>query len=162
MTRAGRAAQPRLINMKDIDKIKELIKENGLRVTKSRIAVATILIKNYGRPLSSEEIYQKDKSSKILNCDQVSVYRVLHTFESLNLVKKTNFQGEAARYLIASKSSHKREHHEHFFKCDSCNIIESFQGCYVSKKEKELEKSGYTNLHHHLEITGTCPDCTQK
>ena len=75
--------------MQDIEKIKTALKENGLRVTKSRIAVATILIKNYGKPLSSEEIYQKVKSSKILNCDQVSVYRTLSKFEELNLVKKS-------------------------------------------------------------------------
>ena len=50
--------------MQDIEKIKTALKENGLRVTKSRIAVATILIKNYGKPLSSEEIYQKVKSSE--------------------------------------------------------------------------------------------------
>ena len=38
-------------------------------------------------------------------------------------------------------------------------MIEPFEGCLVVKKERELEKKGYINLRHHLEITGVCPMC---
>jgi len=147
--------------MKKLNQVKEILQSHGLRITQSRLAVATILIKNSERPLTPEEIFNKVQNSKSLNCDQVSVYRTLTTFEELGLVKKSVFQGEAARYMLNESDRTQSHHHEHFFKCDSCDVIEPFEDCLVSKKEKELERSGYKNLHHHLEITGLCPSCAQ-
>ena len=147
--------------MNNIKKIKEVLKENGLRVTQSRLAVAAILTRSNSVPLTSEEVFHKIKSSKVLHCDQVSVYRILSKFEELNIVKKSIFQGEASRYMIQDEKNKPGQHHEHFFKCIACNTIESIEGCLVSRKEKELESRGYTNLNHHLEITGICPSCTQ-
>ena len=59
------------------------------------------------------------------------------------------------------RKGHHKGNHEHFFKCNSCNTIESFQDCLIYKKEEELQKAGYTDISHHLEITGICPSCTQ-
>ncbi|MFK8137907.1 MAG: hypothetical protein AB8E15_06080 [Bdellovibrionales bacterium] len=47
-----------------------------------------------------------------------------------------------------------------FLKNTKYNVVESFEDCFVSKKEKELEKSGYKNLQHHLETKGLCPSCS--
>ena len=84
----------------NLDSFLHVLKSNKLRVTQSRIAVATILIKNEDQALSPEEIFQKIDASKKLHCDQVSVYRILATLEELGLVKKSKFQGEASRYMI--------------------------------------------------------------
>lgn len=151
--------------MSDIETVKSILKENGLRITQSRLAIAMVLIRNSDRPLTSEEIFNKIQVSKVLNCNQVSVYRTLIAFEELRLVQKSNFQGDASRYIMSIRNkkydcSHDHDH-EHFFKCNSCNKIESFGGCLVSKKEKELESAGYRNLEHHLEITGLCPKCAK-
>lgn len=146
--------------MRKLNSIKQVLQHHGLRITQSRLAVATILIRNSERPLTSEEIFNKIRYSKSLNCDQVSVYRTLSVFEELALVKKSVFQGEAARYML-NESDRRQSHHEHYFKCDSCDVIEPFEDCLVSKKEEELERIGYKNLHHHLEITGLCPSCAQ-
>lgn len=144
--------------MKDLDKVREALRSQGLRITQSRLAVATILIRNKKNLLTSEEIFNRVQNSKMLKCDQVSVYRVLSTFEELGLIKKSIFKGEATRYMFNESRDRK---HEHYFKCVSCHTIEPFEGCLVSKKEKELEKIGYKNLQHHLEITGLCPVCAQ-
>ena len=147
--------------MKKISQIKESLNSHHLRVTQSRLAVASILIKNSERALTPEEIFYRIQRSKSLSCDQVSVYRNLTTFEKLGLVKKSVFQGEAARYMLNNNAEKSGYNHEHFFKCKSCDIVEPFEDCLVSKKEKELEKSGYKNLHHHLEISGLCPACAR-
>ena len=147
------------MNTSKINQIKNILKLNNCRITKSRLAVATILIKNSDTLLSSDDIFYKIKSSKKFNCDHVSVYRILSTFEKLGLVKKNIFQGDAARYALNDLKGPQKYSHEHFFKCIQCNVIESFADCLVSKKEKELEKNGYKNLNHHLEITGLCPSC---
>ena len=147
--------------MNKINQIKDILKSNNYRITQSRVAVAKILLKNYDTLLSSDEIFNKIQTSKKLNCDQVSVYRVLSIFDKLGLVKKSTFQGDAARYTLIDLEEKQNRYHEHFFKCVHCNVIESFKDCLISKKEKELEKNGYKNLNHHLEITGLCPGCAK-
>ena len=142
----------------DLNSIKEILKNNNLRITQSRLAVSSILLKANGRPLTSEEIYAKIKASSKFNCDQVSVYRVLSTFDELKLIMKSSFYGEASRYVLSDYE----DEHQHYFKCDSCNLIEPLNGCLVAKKEKELEKFGYKNLRHHLEIVGICPSCASE
>lgn len=145
--------------MEKLQQLKDILKKHGLRVTQSRLAVATILIKNSDRPLTSEEIFTRVQKTKNLSCDQVSVYRILSAFQDLGLIRKSSFQGDASRYILADDLEGSAHKHEHFFKCVSCNKIEPFTGCLVANKERELEKKGYTNLRHHLEIIGLCPDC---
>ncbi|MGB0452998.1 MAG: Fur family transcriptional regulator [Bacteriovoracaceae bacterium] len=154
--------------MNKLSQIKDILQSEGLRITQSRLSVATILIKNNAL-LTPEEIYNRILKSKTLSSDQASVYRTLSTFEELGLVKKSIFQGEPARYMLESFEKkkcqghdHDHDHaHEHYFKCVKCKKIEPFTGCLVSQKEKELEKKGYRNLSHHLEITGICPSCAK-
>tara|TARA_B100000927_G_scaffold279195_1_gene262591 strand:+ start:326 stop:763 length:438 start_codon:yes stop_codon:yes gene_type:complete len=139
----------------NIDSIKEILKKNNLRITQSRLAVSSILLEAGGRPLTPEEIFSKIQVSSKYNCDQVSVYRVLATFDELKLVMKSSFYGEASRYVLCES----KKDHQHYFKCYSCNLIEPLKGCVVTRKEKELEEVGYKNLRHHLEIVGLCPSC---
>ena len=139
--------------------IKACLQSRKLRVTHSRLAVATILIRNESSFFTPEEIYTRIVNSKKLSCDQVSVYRVLSTFEELGLVSKNVFQGEAARYKYTGLAKQGQHNHQHFFKCNVCDVIEALEGCFVRKKERELTQLGYENLEHHLEISGTCPSC---
>ena len=143
----------------NLEEIENKMRENGLRVTQARIDIAGILLKNLSKPLSSEEIFAKVKKSKSMSCDQVSVYRVLSAFEGIGVVTKSNFQGEASRYMIDSCGK-KKAHHHHYFKCKKCQKIEPFDGCFITRKEKEMESRGYTGLSHHIELVGYCPDCS--
>ena len=145
--------------MNKLEKVKDILKEKKLRITSSRLAVASFLIKNQKSTLRAEDIYSKISHSKDYDCDQVSVYRALTLFEELGLVTKTQFQGGAARYSLTSSLKRNHAYHQHYFKCNQCNIIEPLDSCFVAKKESELKKNGYSNLKHHIEITGLCPNC---
>ena len=87
-------------SMINLDEIRALLKTQKLRVTNSRMAVATILLKNIGKPLTSEEIFNKIQRSKKYDCDQVSVYRILSTYEQIGLIKKSVL---FYRYLFLDK-----------------------------------------------------------
>ncbi len=146
---------------KSLEHIFDTLKENSMRLTKSRQAVARILTSSKDNYLSAEEIHQEILISQIEeNCDLVSVYRILNMFEKLNIVKKMEFNHEATRYILTSSKIDSRNH-EHYFKCNKCYEIRPFSGCFVSKIEKKLKMNGYTNLTHHLEITGLCPGCSR-
>ncbi|MDC0253814.1 transcriptional repressor [Bacteriovoracales bacterium] len=146
--------------MNQLEQVRNILQSHALRITQSRLAVATVLIKN-NTLLTTEEIYKQIQRSKKLSCDQASVYRTLATFEELGLVKKSIFQGEPSRYMLDIIKRKNVHHHEHFFKCNGCNIIKPLKGCLISKQEKKLEENGYRNLNHHLEIKGLCPSCAQ-
>lgn len=144
-----------------IEKIVETLKKESLRVTKSRLSVAEVLIKHSNEFLTSEGVFNIISKKKNHSCDQVSVYRILTTFEELNIVVKSQFHNEAARYSLNKNLGVKHSHsHEHYFKCNSCNKVEPFSDCFISKKEKELVAKGYSNLSHHIEINGLCPNCS--
>ncbi len=147
--------------MESLNEIKSLLKSKQLRVTQTRLAVATILLNNKEKPLTSEEIFNKIQKSKKYDCDQVSVYRILSTYDEIGFIKKSNFQGEASRYILSNMEENNSLGHEHYFKCTACNYIKPFHNCFVSSKERELEKNGFKNLKHHLEITGLCPKCAK-
>lgn len=150
-------------NIKEL--IKEKLKENKMRVTHSRLAVAEILANHKELFLSAEEVHKKIENSKLSDCDRVSVYRILNSFDELNLLAKSSFQGEAIKYKFQldcchDSADHQHDHHHHFFKCDACETVEPFSDCFLSKVEKELLQKGYSRLSHHLEITGLCPSCS--
>lgn len=130
-----------------------------MRVTSSRIAVATVLIKN-NQFLSAEEIFKKITLSQNLKCDQASVYRTLTIFEKLKIITSSHFQGEPSRFKLSFFEDQGEKEHSHFFKCDKCQKIEPFSGCFLPEKERELKKLGYSQLSHHLEIRGICPSCS--
>jgi Fur family ferric uptake transcriptional regulator len=146
------------------DKFKEELQAHGLRVTKPRIAVFSILEKHHDSFLSSEDISDSIQSSQSLNCDRASVYRILTTFVEIGLVQVTQFQGGASKYKIHRHGPQCQEKgcnktHEHYFKCVKCDAIEPIGECFFEKKVKELEKKGFRTLEHHFEISGYCPNC---
>ena len=143
------------------EQIKEILKLNKMRITQSRLAVIDVLLTYENEYLNVDEIHQVISESKNASCDRVSVYRILYAFEELGILVKSHFQGDAVRYSLGDlvKNRAVTQKHEHFFKCIKCNLIEPFQDCFISKKERELVGKGYKNLTHHLEIKGLCPGC---
>lgn len=145
---------------------KNYLKEKGLRVTQNRIAVFSILEKNENSFLSPDEIFEKVKKSKNFQCDRVSVYRALSSFEEIGIVNTSHFQGEAVKYQIHFHPKHEEDNchdchsdHQHYFKCKSCTKVFPIGDCLFDDKLKELEKLGFKCEGHHFEVLGICPDC---
>lgn len=128
-----------MISWKNWDN-KKILKNENLRITQGRLAIAELLIRNQGQFFSPEEIYLKIQKSKKYDCDQVSVYRTLTKFEELAIVTKSCFKGEATRYKFNEDQLKNSLNHEHFFKCINCNTIEPLQYCLVGKKKKNSNK----------------------
>lgn len=147
------------------DKLSKSLQLSGLRVTKSRIAVLSVLEENKGSFLTPEKIFETITKIKKINIDRASVYRILNALLKINLVKVSHFQGEASKYQIHfHDESHDDCHycdykHEHYFKCIKCDALEPIEECFVDKSIKQLEKRGFHAIGHHLEISGYCPNC---
>lgn len=134
---------------KSIESIEAALKNGKLRVTEQRVNILSILHKEHG-PFSCEEIFQRMPKN---SCDLATVYRSLEQLEESGLVNVCNFQDGLKRYEIEGG------HHHHHFVCRSCKAVEPLEDCVVASLEKKLEKKGYKNLKHHLEVFGLCPKC---
>jgi len=152
--------------MKDVLAIyKSELQKAGLKVTKSRISVFSILQENKSLFLSPDEIFEKILTSSLDKCDKTSVYRVLSTLESIDLVKTSHFQGESSKYQIHlhnDSCNHAAKDHEHYFKCVDCKTISPIGACFSGPIIKELSKTGHKTISHHFEVSGLCPQCNQE
>jgi Fur family transcriptional regulator, ferric uptake regulator len=127
---------------------KEALREAGLRVTKPRLKVLAI-VRDHGKPLSSEEIHHKALGSM----DLVTVYRTLHTLAQANILRRSDLSDGLKRYELDQGD------HKHYIVCRSCKEIEPLSHCVFHPLEVRLKKMGYGEIAHRLEVTGLCNSC---
>lgn len=137
--------------------LQELLRENGLRSTKQRMAVLAALEKNTF-PMSISDIAHTPECRKF---DQVTIYRTLESFAAKKLVTETDLKRGRKYYERAGDG---RAHHHHLV-CNSCGRVEDVTDCdmeaiersvlHRSKHFKEVES-------HALEFFGACATCVTK
>ena len=52
-------------------------------------------------------------------------------------------------------------HHHHHIICKICKKIDSFHECLMDKIELSLQKKGYKDIQHRLEIFAICEICAK-
>lgn len=132
----------------------ELLKSAGLRATKPRLSVLTILEES-NLPLSVADIAAVLRRPRV---DQVTVYRTLETFVQAGLVHHVELHQGRSFFELAT-----REHHHHLV-CRSCGRVEDVEGCDMELVEKNVAKNS-KNFHavssHALEFFGDCKSCVK-
>jgi Fur family ferric uptake transcriptional regulator len=134
-----------------IDAAKEKLRAKGMRITKPRVRMLTILQEEHG-PHSAEEIFQRIKRAG--DCDLVTVYRTLNTLEETGVVRRCDFGDGVRRY---EKND---THHHHHIVCRECGKIEELEDCIAEAIEKKLKKRGYSKISHSFEVFVQCASCT--
>jgi Fur family transcriptional regulator, ferric uptake regulator len=130
---------------------KQLLKEKGIKTTKSRIAVLNLLDSSK-QPLAATQIFHnlKNKSFKI---DLATIYRILEKFLSINIVKQVDFREGKLRYELTG------DHHHHLV-CQGCGNVEGYRGECLAQVEKTIkDKYKFNVTEHVLEFFGTCHNC---
>ncbi|MDX1958408.1 MAG: Fur family transcriptional regulator [Leptospiraceae bacterium] len=92
--------------------IKEILKNNNLKITKSRIAVLELLSES-SKPITHSEIMENLADAE--NWDRVTIYRTLGEFEEKKIVK-TILSNDRVTYFELQDSLHEHAH----LSCDSC------------------------------------------
>jgi Fur family ferric uptake transcriptional regulator len=122
-------------------------------MTKARLAALDVL-KAAHEPLSVADI------AKILceTCDQATVYRSLHFFETKGLVESfvlnCHEHGTERYYVYAEKG------HHHWFHCENCHGFLDLGPCQLHELEKIIEKERNIAIKQHiLYFIGLCSDC---
>ena len=132
------------------------LKQSGLKNTKHRTAILGILEEST-RPMAAEDVYFALKE-KGISINLSTVYRVLETLASKDLVSKQSIVGDSRALFEINRMVHK-----HYLVCVGCKKIQCIENCPLEAYEKTLEKeTKYTIAGHKLDIYGYCPECKEK
>ncbi len=137
------------------DKAKELLSQNGLNRTKTKVAILVAVSKSR-TPLSATEIHHQLGDE---TCDISTVFRTLVQFKEKEIIKELNLGEGFFRYEIGNIASN---HHHHHVRCRECGQIKLIEKCDMSVFEKMISKLGYDQIQHYLEFTGVCSKCLKK
>ena len=132
-----------------MDKMQDILKDAGMKVTKNRLAVLDLLITS-GKPLSVEDIFKKLKKA-----DQVTIYRILNQFVLKGIVYQTDFRSGKAYFEF-------QDHHHHHIVCKGCGDLEEVDICLPDNFIKKVQgnSSKFKKVSDHaLEFFGVCLSC---
>lgn len=138
---------------------KELLKENGLKVTTQRIAILDVLQSRPDTHLTAEEIYEcvREQYPEI---GLATVYRTILLLSDLHLIDKLNLDDGYVRYEIGKKHGDMGSHHHHHLICLGCGKVLSFEGDMLDSLENKIKEAmGFETLDHEVKLYGYCKEC---
>ncbi|PAF41153.1 transcriptional repressor [Helicobacter sp. 11S03491-1] len=145
--------QNRLETLESIlDRLRISIKKNGLKNSKQREEILSVLYKS-GTHLSPEEIASeikiKDKTTSIS-----SVYRILSFLEKEKFITALEADKSGRRYEIAAK-----EHHDHIICLNCGDIIEFVDPDIEDRQIKVAKKYNAKLISHNMKLFVLCAKC---
>ncbi len=133
-------------------KVKNLLKNSGLAVTKSRLKVLLFFLKT-NKPLGANSI-----RSKFKNFDRVTLFRILTVFEKNNLIHSINLEDGKKLYALCghecSSSSNHVHNHIHFI-CEQCDDV----SCLSIDQFPTISVPNYLFKDVNINVTGLCSNC---
>ncbi|MBV4418686.1 transcriptional repressor [Clostridium tyrobutyricum] len=143
----------------EIEKLKNSLKEKGYKLTPQRRAIVDMIIRNEGKHLTTEEIYDLVKK----DCPEIglaTVYRTVQLLEDIGVICKLDLDDGCSRYEIV----HEKEiHHHHHLICTKCSKIIEVPDHLLEDLESQIEKNyNFKILNHSLKFYGVCSECLKK
>jgi len=137
-----------------LDSIIELLRANGMRITKNRVQILETLL-NAEKPLSLDEI-QLGVTIDGNAPDYATVFRIMTLLESLHVVQKVKLNRPCSYYELLNP----QQHRDHII-CTHCGKVTLMvDSCPVEKMEHQIEKQyGFSEIRHSLEFFGKCTEC---
>lgn len=140
------------------EKVKELLRESGLKVTSQRLMVMNILASYPDSHLTAEEIYDLAKESSP-EIGLATIYRTLQVLLDLHLINKVDFDDGFARYELNGESGASGHRHHHAI-CTKCGKVYSLETDLLDALEQEVfEKLGFMVTDHEVKLYGLCHEC---
>lgn len=129
----------------------EILKAVGLKITKNREQVISIL-QDSDRPLNHQEIMEKLPKGQ--SWDRVTIYRALADLEEKKILN-TMLSGDRVTYFELKEKLSLHNHHGHII-CDSCGLIEC-----VDDLDNHVPKTLNGFKIQTMEVTfhGQCKTC---
>jgi Fur family ferric uptake transcriptional regulator len=151
---SGTASHGSPLTELNLNAILELLRSNGLRITKSRQKILETLLAAR-EPLSLEEIQSRSSEGDVAP-DFATVFRVMSLLENLQVAQKVLLNRSCSYFELVDP----QQHYDHIV-CTECGRVTlMIDSCPVERLEHVIgKKYGYTDLRHSLEFFGKCPEC---
>jgi Fur family transcriptional regulator, ferric uptake regulator len=133
--------------------IRELLKQNNMSVTDSRLQILDMFYQSQGA-LAHADI-EKTTSDKI---DRVTIYRTLQTFEEKGIIHTIPTADNSVKYALCKevcKNGHHHDNHVHFI-CDKCRKTICLDDVLIP--EVKLPK-GFQPHQSNMVVNGYCNEC---
>jgi Fur family ferric uptake transcriptional regulator len=130
------------------------IRQKGFRMTPQRQIVLDTLAE-YGTHATAGEVYESVQA-KIPAINRATVYRVLDFLCELQLITRTEIQGDSM-YELAGDSPH------HHLVCRHCGQVEVLADHHFKELAIHLlAEHGFKAEINHMAISGLCADCIDR
>lgn len=143
------------------EKVKDFLREKGLKVTSQRLMVLNILSTHGDEHLTVEEIYDlaKEESPEI---GLATIYRTVQVLLELHVIEKVTFDDGFARYELNGEETGSGHRHHHAI-CTQCGKVYSLETDLLDTLEKQVFKSlGFEVTDHEVKLYGLCSACRRK
>lgn len=144
------------ISLKDIQKLKDELKEKGYKFTPQRRSIVDTIIASEGKHLTAEEIY--DEVKKI--CPEIglaTVYRTILLLEQMGIIYKLDLNDGCSRYELAHEDEVHRHHH---LVCNKCGKVIEVEDDLLEELEKDIQKKyNFEIKDHSVKFFGLCSEC---
>lgn len=143
------------------EKVKDLLREKGLKVTSQRLMVLNILSAHGVEHLTVEEIYDlaKEESPEI---GLATIYRTVQVLLELHVIEKVTFDDGFARYELNGEETGSGHRHHHAI-CTQCGKVYSLETDLLDTLEKQVfESLGFEVTDHEVKLYGLCSACRRK
>lgn len=143
------------------EKVKDLLREKGLKVTSQRLMVLNILSAHGDEHLTVEEIYDlaKEESPEI---GLATIYRTVQVLLELHVIEKVTFDDDFARYELNGEETGSGHRHHHAI-CTQCGKVYSLETDLLDTLEKQVfESLGFEVTDHEVKLYGLCSACRRK
>ena len=141
--------------LSDLSLFLDLLRKANLRITGPRVSVLRALLAGHG-PFTVEEIFEAVRLSED-RCDLATVYRILSSFEKIQILRRCEFGDGTTRFELAGEG-----HHHHHVICRVCRRVEELGDCEIPELNQFAEKLGFSQVSHSLEFFGVCPQCAAR
>lgn len=128
-----------------IGELEGILRSQGVRVTRQRMAILAVLARTHDHP-TVEELHERAKKFNV-NVSLATVYRTVAVLEERGAIIRNEFEGTNARYEIAN-----RPHHDHLIDVDSGQVIEFCSEEIEALQEKIAKELGYDIVYHRLKL----------
>ena len=143
------------------EKVKDLLREKGLKVTSQRLMVLNILSAHGDEHLTVEEIYDlaKEESPEI---GLATIYRTVQVLLDLPVIEQVTFDDGCARYELNGEETGSGHRHHHAI-CTQCGKVYSLETDLLDTLEKQVfESLGFEVTDHEVKLYGLCSACRRK
>lgn len=126
-------------------KLTTALRSAGVRITRQRAALLTILAEADDHPEAVE--LQRRAEEAVPGISLSTVYRTLTELEAQGVILRHQFEGTPARFEHTET-----QHHDHMIDVETGEVIE-FANDRIEQLQAEIaEAMGYDIVHHRLEL----------